>query len=38
MIIIQDKFGVRLEDHLHVTEEGAEWFTEPSRAIDQPFQ
>lgn len=38
MIVLPDKFGVRLEDHLHVTEEGAEWFTEPYRAIDQPFQ
>jgi len=28
---------VRLEDHFHVTEDGAAWFTPPSPAIDQPF-
>lgn len=37
MIVVPDCFGVRLEDHFHVTEEGAAWFTEPSPAIDQPF-
>jgi Xaa-Pro dipeptidase len=30
-------FGVRLEDHFHVTEDGAAWFTEPSPSIDAPF-
>ncbi|MEO9078475.1 MAG: Xaa-Pro peptidase family protein [Rhodanobacter sp.] len=37
MIVLPDRFGVRLEDHFHVTEYGAAWFTEPSPAIDQPF-
>lgn len=37
MIVVPDKFGVRLEDHFHVTETGAAWFTEPSPAIDRPF-
>lgn len=37
MIVIPDRFGVRLEDHFHVTEDGAAWFTEPSPAIDAPF-
>jgi Xaa-Pro dipeptidase len=37
MIVIPDRFGVRLEDHFHVTETGAAWFTEPSPSIDQPF-
>jgi Xaa-Pro dipeptidase len=37
MIVVPERFGVRLEDHFHVTEDGAAWFTEPSPAIDQPF-
>jgi Xaa-Pro dipeptidase len=37
MIVIPDSFGVRLEDHFHVTETGAAWFTEPSPSIDRPF-
>ncbi len=37
MIVIPDRFGVRLEDHFHVTEEGAAWFTEPSPSIEAPF-
>lgn len=37
MIVVPDRFGVRLEDHFFVTEEGAQWFTPPSPAIDQPF-
>lgn len=37
MIVMPDRFGVRLEDHFHVTETGAAWFTEPSPSIDRPF-
>lgn len=37
MIVVPSEFGVRLEDHFHVTEDGAQWFTPPSPAIDQPF-
>lgn len=37
MIVVPGRFGVRLEDHFHVTEDGAAWFTPPSPAIDQPF-
>lgn len=37
MIVVPDRFGIRLEDHFHVTEEGAEWFTRPSPSIDAPF-
>ena len=37
MIVVPGRFGVRLEDHFHVTDQGARWFTEPSRAIDEPF-
>ena len=37
MIVVPGAFGVRLEDHFHVTETGAAWFTEPSESIDRPF-
>ncbi|MGE8220029.1 MAG: M24 family metallopeptidase [Stenotrophomonas acidaminiphila] len=37
MIVVPGRFGVRLEDHFHVTADGAQWFTPPSVAIDQPF-
>lgn len=37
MIVIPDRFGVRLEDHFYMTETGAKWFTEPAPAIDRPF-
>lgn len=37
MIVVPDRFGVRLEDHFFVTETGAEWFTDRSRSIDEPF-
>jgi len=37
MIVIPGEFGVRLEDDLHITEDGAKWFTEPSPSIDKPF-
>ena len=35
MIVVPDRFGVRLEDHMYVTEQGARWFTEPQSAIDR---
>jgi Xaa-Pro dipeptidase len=38
MIVIPDAFGVRLEDHFYVTEEGAAWFTEPQPSLDEPFR
>lgn len=37
MIVVPERFGVRLEDHFYVTEDGAAWFTTPSPGIDQPF-
>ena len=37
MIVVPDRFGIRLEDHFHVTESGAAWFTRPSSSIDAPF-
>jgi len=36
MIVIAGAFGVRLEDHFHVTEDGAAWFTPQQPAIDKP--
>jgi Xaa-Pro dipeptidase len=37
MIVVPDEFGVRLEDHFYMTENGPAWFTEPSPSIDRPF-
>jgi Xaa-Pro dipeptidase len=37
MIVIPGAFGVRLEDHFHVTEDGAAWFTEPQADLETPF-
>lgn len=37
MIVVPERFGIRLEDHFHVTESGAAWFTPPSRTIEAPF-
>jgi Xaa-Pro aminopeptidase len=37
MIAIYGEFGIRLEDCLYVTDNGAKFFTEPSPAIDRPF-
>jgi Xaa-Pro dipeptidase len=37
MICIYGEFGVRLEDHFYMTDNGPKWFTEPSHSIDDPF-
>ena len=37
MICSYGEFGVRLEDHAYITEDGPRWFTEPSSSIDNPF-
>jgi Xaa-Pro dipeptidase len=37
MIVIPGEFGVRLEDDMHITDEGAEFFSKPSPSIEQPF-
>lgn len=37
-IVVPGKFGVRLEDHFYMTENGARWFTEPSFSLDEPFK
>ena len=37
MIAIYGEFGIRLEDCMYITEDGARMFTKQSPAIDQPF-
>ena len=37
MICSYGEFGVRLEDHAYIGEDGPRWFTEPSRSIDNPL-
>lgn len=37
MLVIPGRYGVRLEDHFYMTEEGPVWFTEPSHSLDDPF-
>ena len=36
-IYIKGEFGVRLEDDMHITENGAELLTPPSPSLEQPF-
>jgi len=36
-IYIPGEFGIRLEDDMHVTEDGAELFTPQSPSLEQPF-
>lgn len=37
MICVPGEFGIRHEDHFHMTEAGPKWFTEPAHSIDDPF-
>ncbi|MFT5112770.1 MAG: Xaa-Pro dipeptidase [Parasphingorhabdus sp.] len=37
MICVPGKFGVRLEDHVYIDDNGPQWFTEPSHSVDDPF-
>ena len=37
MICVPNKFGIRLEDHVYMTEHGPRWFTKPMHSIDDPF-
>ncbi|MCG2839437.1 Xaa-Pro peptidase family protein [Sandaracinobacter sp. RS1-74] len=37
MIVVPNRFGIRLEDHFHVTATGAKWFTEPQVSLERPF-
>jgi len=36
-LIVPGKFGVRLEDHFHMTDSGPEWFTMPSPSMHEMF-
>lgn len=36
-IYIHDEFGIRLEDDMHITENGAELFTPQSPSLERPF-
>ena len=36
-IYIRGEFGVRLEDNMHITENGAELFTAQSTSLEEPF-
>jgi Xaa-Pro dipeptidase len=36
-IVIYGEFGIRLEDCLYITENGAKFFTKQSESIDEPF-
>jgi Xaa-Pro dipeptidase len=37
MMCCYGEFGVRLEDHAYIADDGPRWFTEPSQAMDNPF-
>jgi Xaa-Pro dipeptidase len=36
-ICIYGEFGIRLEDCIYMTEQGARWFTQPCHSVDDPF-
>ena len=37
MICVPGEFGIRLEDHFHMTANGPKWFTTPSHSVGDPF-
>ena len=37
MIVVPGEFGIRLEDHFYMAEDGPRWFTQPAHSIDNPF-
>ena len=37
MIVVPGRFGIRLEDHIHMTETGPQWFTLPAKGPTEPF-
>lgn len=37
MIVLPGEFGIRLEDHFYMSEQGPHWFTPPSHSLDDPF-
>ena len=36
-IAIYGEFGIRLEDHIVITDTAAEWLTPPAKSVDEPF-
>jgi len=36
-IYIRGEFGIRIEDDMHITENGAELFTRPPKSLEDPF-
>jgi Xaa-Pro dipeptidase len=36
-LAIYGEFGIRLEDHIAVTDSGATWLTPPAKSVDDPF-
>jgi Xaa-Pro dipeptidase len=36
-LFVPNEFGLRLEDDMHITENGAEWFTPQSPSLEHPF-
>ena len=37
MIVVPGEFGIRLEDHFYMAEDGPRWFTQPAHSISNPF-
>ncbi len=37
MIVVPDRFGIRLEDHIYMSDEGPRWFTQPAKGPTEPF-
>jgi Xaa-Pro dipeptidase len=37
MICSYGEFGVRLEDHAYIADDGPRWFTQPSQLLENPF-
>ncbi|MBM1169944.1 M24 family metallopeptidase [Microvirga arabica] len=37
MIVFPGRFGIRLEDHIHMTDTGPSWFTMPAKSPTEPF-
>lgn len=37
MIVMPGAFGIRVEDHFHMTERGPVWFTQPQPSLTDPF-
>lgn len=37
MVAIPGEFGIRLEDCVHMTEDGPKWFSKTSKSLEEPF-